>query len=680
MILRLIERTDRIAHVPRILYHWRAHPDSTAGGDGQAVRLRGGAQRDRRPPGARRRRRRGRLRAARALSGGPSGRPGARRVDLVLAVERRRRARPTRPPSWLAQPHPTWNVVLAAPGRGARRRDRHAAPPPASPTRHRHHRRPHGSQRCARRRGHAATAEHLLLMQTPAVGLTHDWLTRLLGYSAQPGIAAAGPVILAPDGRIQQAGIAIPDGIPLHLLHGARSSMDELFGYGTSVYNVSAVSGILATPRATYHQLGGLDPTYGELALIDYCLRAGHGPPTHRHRPRRPPAHHRTRPHHQRPARPLATAHQPGPQPTPTTPTTTPTTAPTAATSSPSRGVLTWPSQRSAAPRRACIREPRLRPGERSALASLRSASTPHRRALQWLLHPDGVLGRALSVPRRRHRHVSRCGLAGDVSFSGRAMLLPHDWRDRHWRRPRVGHGDRLRDGRRTRAVVRDAGARQTTRPAPRPRRSSAPSRPRTTALQLSVHATGRARSGRATGRAGDLGGAGAHRPTRLRRSPRQPAGRHPPTPSPAHRHRPDRSSPCSPPSTTRRCAMLEEAIASVRNQTYAHWELCLVDDGSTNPEIIAALERHADSDPRIHLTRHDHRPGHLRRHQRRPGPRHRRLHRPPGPRRHPHPRRPPAHRRPHHRRPHPRHALQRRGRRRRRRVVRAPHQAGLVA
>ena len=112
-------------------------------------------------------------------------------------------------------------------------------------------------------------------MQAPAIGLTHDWLTRLLGYSAQPGIAAAGPVLLAPDGRIHQAGIAIPEGIPLHLLHGARSSMDELFGYGTSVYNVSAVSGILATRRETYHQLGGLDPAYGELALIDYCLRAG---------------------------------------------------------------------------------------------------------------------------------------------------------------------------------------------------------------------------------------------------------------------------------------------------------------------------------------------------------------------------------------------------------------------
>ncbi len=50
--------------------------------------------------------------------------------------------------------------------------------------------------------------------------------------------------------------------------------MDNFFGYGTSVYNVSAVSGVLATRRDTYRQLGGLDPELGEPALIDYCLRA----------------------------------------------------------------------------------------------------------------------------------------------------------------------------------------------------------------------------------------------------------------------------------------------------------------------------------------------------------------------------------------------------------------------
>jgi hypothetical protein len=51
--------------------------------------------------------------------------------------------------------------------------------------------------------------------------------------------------------------------------------MDDFFGYGTSVHNVSALSGALLTPAAVYRELGGLDPSLSELALVDYCVRAG---------------------------------------------------------------------------------------------------------------------------------------------------------------------------------------------------------------------------------------------------------------------------------------------------------------------------------------------------------------------------------------------------------------------
>lgn len=44
----------------------------------------------------------------------------------------------------------------------------------------------------------------------------------------------------------------------------------------------------------------------------------------------------------------------------------------------------------------------------------------------------------------------------------------------------------------------------------------------------------------------------------------------------------------------------LDDAIASVRRQAYPHWELCIADDCSKNPEIRSLLERHMREDSRI--------------------------------------------------------------------------------
>jgi len=274
MILRLVERTDRIAHIPRILYHWRVHASSTAGGDAKPYAY---------------------VAARNAIAdhlercGIPAevgyGPPGlyrvAHRIDprksiaLVLAVEDSRGLEEAAT-SWVSQPHPTWEVVLAAPAPAlaASADALEAAGVPAERVTRIATETGRNPMAALAAAAALANADHLLLMRMPAAGLTYGWLTRLLGYSDQPQVAAAGPVVLARDGRICEAGIALPDGVPLSLLHGQRSSMDKLFGYGTSVYNVSAVSGVLATPRAAYQQLGGLDPDFGELAMIDYCLRA----------------------------------------------------------------------------------------------------------------------------------------------------------------------------------------------------------------------------------------------------------------------------------------------------------------------------------------------------------------------------------------------------------------------
>jgi O-antigen biosynthesis protein len=275
MILRLTERTDRIAHIPRVLYHWRAHAASTAAGweakpyayvaarNAIAEHLRRTgleAEVTFGPPGL--------YRVTHAVSPETT-------VDLVLAVTASD-GLVEAAGGWLRQPHPAWHVLLALPanladqaiailtGAGvAQQRITVVAADPAGD--------PAGALATA---AAAGSAEHLVLMQTAAVGITHDWLTRLIGYGDQPGVATAGAVLLGPGGEVEQAGIALPGGSALHLLHGTRTSMDHHFGYGTSVYNVSAVSGIIATTRQRFTTVDGLRPEYRELSLIEYCLRA----------------------------------------------------------------------------------------------------------------------------------------------------------------------------------------------------------------------------------------------------------------------------------------------------------------------------------------------------------------------------------------------------------------------
>jgi len=269
-VLRLTERTERIAHLPHVLYHWRAHPSSTAGGEAKPsaylVQPRAIAAHLERTG----------IDAEVKFGAAPGLHRIVHRVDpsltvtLVLAVENAdgltEAAR-----SWITQPHPTWRIALAASPStlpAATEALRAAGVPPSRITTLTTVPGTDLATALAAA-AQAADTEHLLLMQAPVLGLTRDWLTRLLGYSSQPGIAAAGPIVLAPDGRIHHAGVALPDGIPLHLLHGS-----EARAASTVAMNVSALSGVLAARRHTFQQLGGLQPEWGELALVDLCLRA----------------------------------------------------------------------------------------------------------------------------------------------------------------------------------------------------------------------------------------------------------------------------------------------------------------------------------------------------------------------------------------------------------------------
>src|SRR5580700_9125020 len=67
--------------------------------------------------------------------------------------------------------------------------------------------------------------------------------------------------------------------------------------------------------------------------------------------------------------------------------------------------------------------------GARVPLSALRHRLDEESAGSAWLLHPDGVLGRALLLPDGATFTVP-LKLSGETFFSGRVMLLPHDWRD----------------------------------------------------------------------------------------------------------------------------------------------------------------------------------------------------------------------------------------------------------
>ena len=133
-VLRLMERTDRIAHVPRILYHWRAHPASTATFGGGAKPHAFLAQ----PAAIAAHLERTGVEAEVRLGYLPGIHRIVHRVDPRCVGGDRARGRepgagwPRPRAPGCGQPHAAWRLVLARPGCAPRRAVARCSPPRAS--------------------------------------------------------------------------------------------------------------------------------------------------------------------------------------------------------------------------------------------------------------------------------------------------------------------------------------------------------------------------------------------------------------------------------------------------------------------------------------------------------------------------------------------------------------------
>jgi glycosyltransferase involved in cell wall biosynthesis len=120
-----------------------------------------------------------------------------------------------------------------------------------------------------------ADGDHLLFLNDDTEIITPDWLECMLEYSQQPEIGAVGAKLFFPDGRIQHVGVVLLDGDPCHPYY---ANGGKEMGYWASNYltrNTSAVTGACLMTRADlFHELGGFDEGFPlNYNDVDYCLR-----------------------------------------------------------------------------------------------------------------------------------------------------------------------------------------------------------------------------------------------------------------------------------------------------------------------------------------------------------------------------------------------------------------------
>ncbi|HEY8506237.1 MAG TPA: glycosyltransferase, partial [Gemmataceae bacterium] len=287
LLLRVIERTDRVFHIPKILYHWRALPSSTASAAGVKPFVHTSGRRALEDYLFRNR-----------LDAEPYVPEFARRLGLPVNLL-----------DWPDE-GPSVAVLLLGDGSADLRR---CAESVLRRTTYRSYRLvvrtgprdPEGVRRVLREMaaadpridwGHdedasgplparlnravAAMTEDLLVFLDPRLEVTEPrWLSRLAGYATLPGVGATGPSVFAADGTRLRAGVVLGmrDGTaPADAFRGLPADAVSYYFYAEVARPVAAVSGAcLLTHRRHFDLLGGFDAARFPRSLfdVDYCLR-----------------------------------------------------------------------------------------------------------------------------------------------------------------------------------------------------------------------------------------------------------------------------------------------------------------------------------------------------------------------------------------------------------------------
>lgn len=287
LVLRCVERLrpEQIVHIPHVLYHWRMHPDSTAGASESKPYT---SEAGRRAVQEHLERcavdaevsiaTTGRYRVRYRVRGTP-------RVAVII---------PTRNQAGLLAQcvetlvkltdYPDYEVIVVDNGsddeRALRlldtlsRRDRfRVLRDPTTPF--------NFSALNNRAVAQAEGAEFVVLMNNDIEVIEPGWLAEMVGHAARPHVGAVGARLLYPDRTLQHGGIVLglgkaPPRVASLAFKGLPERAGGHGGRAKTTQSYSAVTAAcLAVRRARYLEVGGLDEDHLAVAYndVDFCLR-----------------------------------------------------------------------------------------------------------------------------------------------------------------------------------------------------------------------------------------------------------------------------------------------------------------------------------------------------------------------------------------------------------------------
>jgi GT2 family glycosyltransferase len=284
--LRLIGRTARVVHVPKVLYHWRKIPGSAA------------AEVEAKPYALERMRQ---VLQDHADRNGLDAEVVPGLAPTMFRVKRRIRGTPP------------VTIVIPSAGRSAEQRGvmvdllahavRHIADKTtwpryqilvvdngdlrpgtltaleAVPHRRVSYAMPSGPFNFSRKLNFAVShcdTEYFVIYNDDIEMITPAWIERLLEFAQDPAIGAVGCRLLFPDGRLQHVGVVTGvNGVAAHLFHQAPGGSNGWNGGAMTVRNYSVVTGaVMMTTRTAWDRVGGFDEQMRiDFNDVDYCLK-----------------------------------------------------------------------------------------------------------------------------------------------------------------------------------------------------------------------------------------------------------------------------------------------------------------------------------------------------------------------------------------------------------------------